>query len=55
MINDKTEWTAARSVLSRRREPLRISGAMKVAAGVTTVDEVMKVATSDAGPARAAA
>jgi general secretion pathway protein E len=25
-------------------KPLRISGAMKVAAGVTTVDEVMKVA-----------
>ena len=25
-------------------KPLRISGAMKIAAGVTTVDEVMKVA-----------
>jgi general secretion pathway protein E len=25
-------------------KPLRISGALKVAAGVTTVDEVMKVA-----------
>jgi general secretion pathway protein E len=25
-------------------KPLRISGAMKVAAGLTTVDEVMKVA-----------
>jgi len=25
-------------------KPLRISGAMKVAAGVTTIDEVLKVA-----------
>ena len=25
-------------------KPLRVSGAMKVAAGVTTVDEVIKVA-----------
>ena len=25
-------------------KPLRISGAMKIAAGLTTVDEVMKVA-----------
>ena len=27
-------------------KPLRISGAMKIAAGVTSIDEVMKVAPS---------
>jgi general secretion pathway protein E len=35
-------------------KPLRISGAMKVAAGLTTIDEVLKVAPPpyDAGGAR---
>jgi len=35
-------------------KPLRISGAMKVAAGVTTIDEVLKVAPPpyDVGSAR---
>ena len=37
---DKLRETAYREGV----KPLRISGAMKVAAGVTTVDEVMKVA-----------
>jgi general secretion pathway protein E len=45
MINDKTDMDRLREVAYREGvKPLRISGAMKVAAGVTTVDEVMKVA-----------
>ncbi len=45
MINDKTDMDRLREVSYREGvKPLRISGAMKVAAGVTTVDEVMKVA-----------
>jgi general secretion pathway protein E len=45
MINDKTDMDRLREVSYREGvKPLRISGAMKIAAGVTTVDEVMKVA-----------
>jgi general secretion pathway protein E len=33
-------------------KPLRISGAMKIAAGVTTIDEIMKVAPPPAGDRR---
>jgi general secretion pathway protein E len=45
MINDKTDMDRLREVSYREGvKPLRISGAMKVAAGITTVDEVMKVA-----------
>jgi general secretion pathway protein E len=33
-------------------KPLRISGAMKIAGGVTTVDEVMKVAPPTVGDRR---
>ncbi len=45
MINDKTDMDRLREVAYREGvKPLRISGAMKVASGVTTVDEVMKVA-----------
>jgi len=45
MITDKTDMDKLREVAYREGvKPLRISGAMKVAAGVTTVDEVMKVA-----------
>lgn len=33
-------------------KPLRISGAMKVAAGQTTIDEVLKVAPPSADPPR---
>ena len=45
MIMDKTDMEKLREVSFREgTKPLRISGAMKVAAGLTTVDEVMKVA-----------
>ena len=45
MITDKTDMDRLRESAYREGvKPLRISGAMKVAAGVTTVDEVMKVA-----------
>ncbi len=33
-------------------KPLRISGAMKIAAGMTTIDEVMKVAPPPQGDRR---
>ena len=33
-------------------KPLRISGALKIAAGVTTIDEIMKVAPPPAGDRR---
>jgi general secretion pathway protein E len=33
-------------------KPLRISGAMKIAAGLTTIDEIMKVAPPPAGDRR---
>jgi general secretion pathway protein E len=45
MITDKTDMDKLRELAYREGvKPLRISGAMKVAAGITTVDEVMKVA-----------
>ena len=45
LINDKTDMDRLREVSYREGvKPLRISGAMKVASGITTVDEVMKVA-----------
>jgi general secretion pathway protein E len=45
LITDKTEMDKLRELAYREGvKPLRISGAMKVAAGITTVDEVMKVA-----------
>jgi general secretion pathway protein E len=45
MITEKTDMDKLREVSYREGvKPLRISGAMKVAAGITTVDEVMKVA-----------
>ncbi len=44
-IGDATDMDKLREVAYREGvKPLRISGAMKVAAGMTTVDEVMKVA-----------
>jgi general secretion pathway protein E len=33
-------------------KPLRISGAMKIAAGLTTIDEIMKVAPPPGGDRR---
>ncbi len=45
LISDNTDMDKLREVSYREGvKPLRISGAMKVAAGITTVDEVMKVA-----------
>ena len=45
MINEKTDMDKLREQAYREGvKPLRISGALKVAAGVTTFDEVMKVA-----------
>ncbi len=45
MITDTTDMEKLREQAYREGvKPLRISGAMKVAAGVTTVEEVMKVA-----------
>ena len=45
MINDTTDMDKLRDAAYREGvKPLRISGAMKVAAGITTVDEVMKAA-----------
>ena len=45
LITDTTDMEKLREQAYREgAKPLRISGAMKVAAGITTVDEVMKVA-----------
>ncbi len=45
VITDTTDMEKLRDMSYRQgMKPLRISGAMKVAAGITTVDEVMKVA-----------
>ena len=45
MINEKTDMDKLREQAYREGvKPLRISGALKVASGITTVDEVMKVA-----------
>jgi len=44
-INDKTDVAALREQATRDgMKPLRISGALKVAAGLTTLEEVVKVA-----------
>ena len=45
LINDAADLTKIREVATREgMKPLRISGAMKIAAGLTTIAEVMKVA-----------
>jgi general secretion pathway protein E len=45
LITDTTDMDKLRELAYREGvKPLRISGAMKIAAGITTVDEVMKVA-----------
>ena len=45
LITDTTDMDKLRESAYREGvKPLRISGAMKIAAGITTVDEVMKVA-----------
>ncbi len=45
LITDKTDVAALREQASREgMKPLRISGALKIASGVTTLEEVVKVA-----------
>jgi general secretion pathway protein E len=45
LVNEKAELSALREqAFKEGMKPLRISGAMKVAAGFTTVDEILKVA-----------
>jgi general secretion pathway protein E len=45
MITEATDMDKLRDAAYREGvKPLRISGAMKIAAGITTVDEVMKAA-----------
>jgi general secretion pathway protein E len=45
LVNEKAELSALREqAFKEGMKPLRISGAMKVGAGVTTVDEILKVA-----------
>ncbi len=52
-IVDATDLDALREAAYKEgMKPLRISGAMKIAAGVTTVDEIMKVAPPPAGDRR---
>jgi general secretion pathway protein E len=53
MINPETNLESLTEQASKDgMKPLRISGAMKIAAGVTTVEEVMKVAPPPAGDRR---
>jgi general secretion pathway protein E len=52
-ITEKTDLDALRDVAYREgMKPLRINGAMKVAAGITTIDEVMTTAPPPAGDRR---
>ncbi len=45
LVNDKADLAALREqAFKEGMKPLRISGAMKVGAGVTTIEEVLKVA-----------
>ena len=45
LVNDKADLAALREqAFKDGMKPLRISGAMKVGAGLTTVEEVLKVA-----------
>jgi len=45
LVNEKADLTAIREqAFKDGMKPLRVSGAMKVAAGLTTIDEVLKVA-----------
>ncbi len=52
LVNEKADLTVIREMAFKEgMKPLRISGAMKVGAGITTIDEVLKVAppVRDAG------
>jgi general secretion pathway protein E len=45
IVNEKADLAAIRDqALKDGMKPLRISGAMKVGAGLTTIEEVLKVA-----------
>jgi general secretion pathway protein E len=45
LVNEKADLSALREqAFKEGMKPLRISGAMKVGAGVTTIEEVLKVA-----------
>ncbi len=45
LINAETDIAALRDQASREgMKPLRISGAQKIAAGLTTLEEVLKIA-----------
>jgi general secretion pathway protein E len=45
LVNDKADLAALREqAFKEGMKPLRISGAMKVGAGLTTIEEVLKVA-----------
>ena len=53
LVTDTTNLEALREQAYKEgMKPLRISGAMKIAAGFTTIDEVMKVAPPPAGDPR---
>ena len=53
LVTDTTDLEALRErAYKEGMKPLRISGAMKVASGLTTVDEVMKVAPPPSGDRR---
>ena len=53
LISAETDLTKVREQAMRDgMKPLRISGALKVAAGMTTVEEVMKVAPPASGERR---
>jgi general secretion pathway protein E len=53
LVTDTTDLEALRERAHKEgMKPLRISGAMKVAAGLTTIDEVMKVAPPPSGDRR---
>jgi len=52
-IGSETDLEALRDrAYKEGMKPLRLSGAMKVAAGVTTIDEIMKVAPPPSGDRR---
>jgi general secretion pathway protein E len=52
-ITEKTDLDNLREVAYREgMKPLRINGAMKVAAGLTTIEEVMSAAPPPAGDRR---
>ena len=52
-VTDETDLDALREkAFKEGMKPLRISGAQKIATGITTIDEVMKVAPPPGGDRR---